>query len=71
MPPATMSARQLQAVLDDLSARRAQLQAMEAQLRAFDEQLGALETSLVPLRDWAQAWARVEGAVTDPWRPPA
>lgn len=71
VPPATMSAGQLQAVLDDISARRAQLKAMQAQLGAFDEQLGALEASLVPLRDWVQAWARVEGAVIDPWRPPA
>jgi hypothetical protein len=70
VPPATLSARQLQAVLDDLGARRAQVQALQAQLGVFDEQLAALETSLGPLLEWTQAWAGVEGALTDLWRPP-
>src|SRR6476619_954039 len=40
--PATMSARQLQAVVDDIAARRSQVQALIASLTVFDEQLGTL-----------------------------
>ena len=69
-PPATLSAQQLQAVLDDLAARRAQVQALRAQLGTFDEQLETLEASLRPLLEWARTWAGVEGAITDFWRPP-
>jgi hypothetical protein len=71
VPPATLSARQLQAVLDDLAARRAQVQALQAQLGLFDEQLATLETSLAPLLEWARTWAGLERAATDMWRPPA
>lgn len=70
VPPATLSARQLQAVLDDLAARRAQVQALQAQLGLFDEQLATLETSLGPLLEWSRTWAGVEGAMTDLWRLP-
>lgn len=68
--PATLTARQLQAVLDDLAARRAQVQALQDQLGAFDEQLAALETTLAPLREWTRAWAGMEGAMADLWRLP-
>ena len=70
--PATMSARQLQAVVDDIAARRAQVQALVAQLTVFDEQLGALETSLAPILQWLRTWSDLEGAVTDFWtaKPP-
>ena len=70
--PVTMSARQLQAVVDDVAARRAQVQALVAQLEVFDEQLGTLETSLQPLLQWLRTWADMEGAVTDFWtqKPP-
>ena len=67
--PATMSARQLQAVVDDIAARRAQVQALVAQLTVFDEQLGALETSLAPILQWLRTWSDLEGAVTDFWTP--
>ena len=67
--PATMSARQLQAVVDDIAARRSQVQALVTQLTAFDEQLGTLETSLRPLLQWLRTWADLEGAVTDFWTP--
>jgi hypothetical protein len=67
--PATMSARQLQAVVDDIAARRSQVQALVAQLTAFDEQLGALETSLRPLLQWLRTWSDLEGAVADFWTP--
>jgi hypothetical protein len=70
VPPATSSAAQLQAVLDDLAARRAQVQALRAQLGLFDEQLAALETSLGPLLEWTRAWAGMERTMTDLWRPP-
>jgi hypothetical protein len=67
--PATMTARQMEAVLDDLAARRAQVQALSAQLQAFDEQLGTLETNLRPFLEWTRTWASVEGAMADFWRP--
>jgi hypothetical protein len=70
--PATMSARQLQAVVDDIAARRQQVQALVAQLQVFDEQLGTLETSLAPILQWLRTWSDLEGAVTDFWtaKPP-
>jgi hypothetical protein len=67
--PATMSARQVQAVVDDIAARRAQIQALVVQLTTFDEQLGTLETSLQPLLQWLRTWSDLEGAVTDFWTP--
>ncbi len=67
--PATMSARQVQAVVDDIAARRAQVQALVTQLTTFDEQLGTLETSLQPLLQWLRTWSDLEGAVTDFWTP--
>ena len=67
--PATMSARQLQAVVDDIAARRSQVQALIASLTAFDEQLGTLETSLRPLLQWLRTWSDLEGAVADFWTP--
>lgn len=70
--PATFSARQLEAVVDDIAARRSQVQALVASLTAFDEQLGSLETSLHPLLQWLRTWSDMESAVTDFWtrRPP-
>jgi hypothetical protein len=67
--PATMSARQLQSVVDDIAARRSQVQALVAQLATFDEQLAALETSLRPLLQWLRTWSDLEGAVADFWTP--
>ena len=67
--PATMSARQLQAVVDDIAARRSQVQALIANLTVFDEQLGTLETSLRPLLQWLRTWSEMESAVTDFWTP--
>jgi len=67
--PATMSARQLQAIVDDVTARRSQVQALVTQLTAFDEQLAGLETSLQPLLQWLRTWSDLEGAVTDFWTP--
>jgi outer membrane protein TolC len=68
--PATLSARQLQAVLDDLAARRAQVQALTTQLEAFDQQLGSLEATLRPMLEWTQGWADLEKAVGEFWRLP-
>jgi hypothetical protein len=67
--PATMSARQMDALLEDLAARRAQVQALMTQLEAFDGQLGSLEANLRPLVEWTRTWANVEGAIADFWRP--
>ena len=65
--PATLSTRQVQAVLDDLAARRAQVQTLRSQLEAFDEQLGALEANLRPVLEWTRVWSDVENAVTRFW----
>ena len=67
--PATMSARQMQAIVDDIGARRSQVQALVTQLTVFDEQLATLETSLQPLLQWLTTWSDLEGAVTDFWTP--
>ena len=67
--PATMSARQMETVLTDLAARRAQVQALVAQLQAFDDQLGSLEGNLRPLLEWTRTWAGMESAMGDFWRP--
>jgi ABC-type transporter Mla subunit MlaD len=69
-PPATLTTQQLQAVLDDLAARRAQVQALQYQLGTFDEQLAALETALAPLHEWTAAWSGFEQAATTMWQPP-
>lgn len=66
--PATLSARQVQAVLDDIGARRAQVRALLTQLEAFDKQLGALEANLQPVLEWTRTWADVEKAVSEFWR---
>ena len=67
--PATMSARQMEALLEDLAARRAQVQALKTQLEGFDDQLGSLEANLRPLLEWTRTWASVESSIADFWRP--
>lgn len=67
--PATASARQVEAVLDDLAARRAQVRALQAQLAEFGEQLGALEASLRPLLEWTRTWSDLERALGEFWSP--
>jgi hypothetical protein len=69
--PATMSADQIQALMDDLAARRAQVQALRAQLEAFDEQLGTFEASVRPFLEWTRTWAEMEKTMTEFWRPPS
>ena len=69
--PATMSAEQIQALMDDLAARRAQVQALRNQLETFDEQLGTLEASVRPFLEWTQTWADLEKTMTQFWRPPS
>jgi uncharacterized protein (DUF1501 family) len=68
--PATASARQVEAVLDDLAARRKQVQALQAQLAGFDEQLGALESNLRPLLEWTRAWSELERTLGGTWSDP-
>jgi hypothetical protein len=68
--PATASARQVEAVLADLGARRAQVRALQEQLTGFDEQLGPLEASLRPLLEWTRTWAELERALGGFWPPP-
>ena len=68
--PATMSAEQVQTVLDELTARRAQVQALRDQLTSFDEQLGLLEDGLRPVLEWTRTWADLEKSMESFWRLP-
>src|SRR3954464_4875022 len=63
-PPGAMSAAQLKAIADSVTAQRASLQAMTAQFRAFDEQLAVFERILEPLVEWSATWARLEEGVS-------
>jgi len=67
--PATMSAQKIEALLDDLAARRAQVQALTSQLQQFDEQLGTLEASIRPFLEWTRTWADLEKTMGEFWRP--
>ena len=62
-PPGAMSAAQLRAIAQAVSAQRQQIAAMAAQLEAFDEQLAVFERILEPLVEWSSTWARLEQAV--------
>ena len=62
---------QLEAALDDISARRDQARALTAQLEAFDEQLVALEAALRPLLEWSRTGDRLRPALLDPLSPQA
>ena len=64
-PPGAMSAAQLRAVAQTVSAQRQSIAAMRAQLDAFDQQLGVFERILEPLVEWSSTWARLEEAVGD------
>ena len=64
-PPGAMSAAQLRAVSQAVSAQRQQIAAMRAQLEAFDQQLAVFERILGPLVEWSATWARLEEAVGD------
>jgi hypothetical protein len=68
--PGAAWVRQVEAVLDDLGARRAQVRALQAQLAGFDEQLGGLEASLRPLLEWTRTWTELERALGGIWSPP-
>jgi hypothetical protein len=64
-PPGAMSAAQLRAVAQAVSAQRQSLTAMRAQLDAFDQQLAVFERILDPLVEWSATWAQLERAVGD------
>ena len=68
-PPGALSAAQLRAVAQTVSAQRQSIGAMKAQLEAFDQQLAVFERILGPLVDWSATWARLEVAVGDFVRP--
>ncbi|MFD2090913.1 hypothetical protein [Blastococcus deserti] len=68
-PPGAMSAAQLRAVAQTVSAQRQSIAAMRAQLDAFDQQLAVFERILDPLVEWSSTWARLEEAVGDFVRP--
>jgi hypothetical protein len=60
-----MSAAQLRAISQTVSAQRQSIVAIRAQLDAFDEQLAVFERILDPLVEWSSTWARLEEAVGD------
>jgi hypothetical protein len=64
-PPGAMSAAQLRAIAQAVSAQRQSMAAMRAQLDAFDEQLEVFEKILGPLVEWSGTWAHLEEAVAD------
>jgi hypothetical protein len=68
-PPGAMSAAQLRAIKQTVSAQRTSIAAMQAQLEAFDQQMAVFERILDPLVDWSATWARLEEAVGDFVRP--
>jgi hypothetical protein len=68
-PPGAMSAAQLKAVAQTVTAQRQSIAAMRAQLDAFDQQLAVFERLLDPLVEWSSTWARLEEAVGDFVRP--
>src|SRR3954466_11048902 len=68
-PPGAMSAAQLRAVAQTVTAQRQSIAAMRAQLDAFDQQMAVFERILDPLVEWSATWARLEEAVGDFVRP--
>jgi hypothetical protein len=64
-PPGALSAQQLQAVAQTITAQRRSIAAMTAQLEAFDQQLAVFERIVDPLVEWSSTWARLEEAVGD------
>ena len=62
-PPGAMSAAQLRAIAQAVTAQRQSMAAMRAQLDAFDQQLAVFERILGPLVEWSGTWARLEEAV--------
>jgi hypothetical protein len=70
-PPGAMSAAQLRAVAQTVTAQRKSIAAMRAQLDAFDQQMAVFERILEPLVEWSTTWARLEEAVGDFVRPGA
>ncbi len=68
-PPGALSAAQLRAVAQTVSAQRQSIAAMRAQLEAFDQQLAVFERLIDPLVEWSGTWARLEEAVGDFVRP--
>ncbi|MDN5851903.1 MAG: hypothetical protein L0K86_03480 [Actinomycetia bacterium] len=66
--PGQMSASQVQAMLEEVQARRSQARAMRDAMDAFDKQLETLEQGLTRLAEWTSAIAAVEDLWTSPWR---
>lgn len=64
-PPGALSAAQLRAIAEMVTAQRAAIGGMRAQLDAFDQQLAVFERILEPLVEWSGTWARLEEAVGD------
>lgn len=64
-PPGAMSAAQLRAIAQTVTAQRQAIAAMTAQMEAFDQQLEVFERILEPLVEWSATWARLEEAVGD------
>jgi hypothetical protein len=64
-PPGALSATQLRAIAQTVSAQRQSIAGMKSQLDAFDQQLAVFERILDPLVEWSSSWARLEEAVGD------
>jgi len=68
--PGTLSAAQLAAIADSISAQRRSIDALKTQLSAFDAQLAALEQILGPLAQWSSRWAELEERLLNMGRGP-
>lgn len=68
--PATLTTEQVQALVDDLVARRVEVRALRDQLTSFDEQLGVLEGGLRPVLEWTRTWAKLETSMGEFWSAP-
>jgi hypothetical protein len=63
-PPGALSAAQLRAIAQAVSAQRQSFAAMKAQIDAFDDQMAVFEQILEPLIEWSATWTKLEEAVS-------
>lgn len=63
--PGKITAAQISAVVGAVRAQRSSIQSMRISLDAYEQQLDVLERLLEPFESLSQAWARIEGTVSD------
>jgi hypothetical protein len=63
---AALPAAQLDALVQEIRARRDQVDVLRTQLAGFSDQLEALEAMLQPLAEWSRTWLRLQQAMVNP-----